>query len=58
MHCEGDNDNKHERSIEDLHKKASEAWLHTNSMLFWHVLEFETKLVEFITEAKTLLQAH
>ena len=56
MYSEGDNDNEHEELIEDLHKKVCQAWLDTNSTLFWHVLEFETKFVEFLTEVEALLQ--
>ena len=56
MHSEGNDDDECKSSIKDLHKKASEARLDTKSMLFWHILDFETKLVDFIMEAETLLQ--
>ena len=57
MCSEGDDDDECERSIKGLHKKASKAWLDTNSTLFQHILEFETELVDLIMEANNLLQA-
>ena len=56
MHTEGENNTEHEEAIEYLCKKEGQAWLDTDSTLFWHILEFEAKLAEFLTEAEALLQ--
>ena len=37
-----------DKAIEDLHDQVGDAWLHTNSMLFKHVLIYETKLDAFL----------
>lgn len=56
MHLKGNDNNEHEELISNIHKKAGQVWLDTNSSLFQHVFEFKTKLVEFITMAEALLQ--
>ena len=40
-----------DKAIEELHNRVSDMWLHTNLMLFKHVLNYETKLDAFLDKA-------
>ena len=57
MHSEEEKVENLNEAVDHLCKKASEAWLETNSTLFHHTLEYETKLNEFVTESKNAIEA-
>ena len=57
MYSEGGNDDQCVECIEDICIKAGQTWLETNSTLLQHVFDFNTKLADFLMEAKALLQA-
>ena len=57
MHSKGEKVKDLNETVVYLCRKAGEVWLETNSMLFWHVLEYEAKLNEFVTESEIAIQA-
>ena len=46
-----DSEEARDKAIEELCNWVSDAWLHTNSMLFKHVLNYKTKLDAFLDKA-------
>ena len=54
---EGASAEKLEEAINCLRKEAGKAWLDTNSILFHHALEYQKKMIEFITESGGAIEA-
>ena len=46
-----------DEAVDHLCKMAGEAWLKMNYTLFWHGLEYETRLNDFLTESKNATEA-
>ena len=54
---EGTSKEKWDEAIERLRAEGGAAWLETNSLLFHHTLEYQSRMIELITRSQESIQA-
>ena len=54
---EGTSKEKRDKAIEHLRAEGGAAWLDTNSLLFRHALEYQSRMIELITRSQESIQA-
>ena len=46
-----------DKAMDHMCNEAGQVWLATNSILFWHTLEYQNELSDFLTESKDAIEA-